>query len=137
MAKKSPRRSIPQNVSNPVRRVMQKAQDLDDRRQNQIHNQVAAINRLAYAMETGEGWSYTDEMQVLHELLAQSQARAAELEHQLREQKEGDTVGKRKDAFLAGFAAGETEDDAQESWAEYKASLEDAEPAEDDADGDE
>lgn len=32
-----------------------------------------------------------------------------------------ENMGKRKDAFMAGFAAGETEDDAQEAWAEYKA----------------
>lgn len=29
-------------------------------------------------------------------------------------------MGKRKDAFYAGFAAGETEDSVDESWAEYK-----------------
>lgn len=29
-------------------------------------------------------------------------------------------MGRRKEAFLAGFAAGETEDDAQASWETYR-----------------
>lgn len=45
-------------------------------------------------------------------------------------------MGKRKDAFLAGFAAGETEDDALESWRAYKAEQEAAEAAEQDDDED-
>lgn len=125
---------IPQNVSNPVRQVMQKAQDLDLRRQHQIHNQVAAINRLAYAMEVGEEWSYTDEMQALHELLAQAQCDRDSALNRVREL-EGEIVGKRKDAFYAGFSAGETEDSVDEAWAEYK-EQQDADAADDTADED-
>jgi uncharacterized protein YukE len=110
-----------------LQQVISEAGALDRKRQSQIANQIGAINRVLTAWKGDGAWQYDDEMQRLHELLAAEQARAAELESQLRELKEGDIVGKRKDAFLAGFAAGETEDDAQEAWAEYKEGL-DTEP---------
>ena len=43
-------------------------------------------------------------------------------------------MGKRKDAFYAGFEAGETEDSVDESWKAYK---EQADAEEADADDDE
>jgi uncharacterized protein YukE len=119
--------SIPARRPNALQQVISEAGALDRKRQSQIANQIGAINRVLTAWKGDGAWQYDDEMQRLHELLAAEQARAAELESQLRELKEGDIVGKRKDAFLAGFAAGETEDDAQEAWAEYKEGL-DTEP---------
>ena len=41
-------------------------------------------------------------------------------------------MGKRKDAFLAGFEAGETEDDVKQAWREYKEQLAEDEKDEDD-----
>lgn len=61
---------------------MLKAQDLDNRRQEQIQNQIAAINRMAACLNDvhgGGAWTYTDEMQVLHEQLATTQAALREL----------------------------------------------------------
>lgn len=120
MAKKSSKASIPARLPNTVQKILADAQALDIRRQHQINNQIGAINRFLEAWKSEAAWKYDDEMGELHKLLAAEQARAAELENQLRELEEGDIVGKRKDAFYAGFAAGETEDSVDESWAEYK-----------------
>lgn len=45
-----------------IKEVLQRAMSLDRRRQAQINNQVASINRLL-----GEDHGYTEEMRVLHE----------------------------------------------------------------------
>lgn len=135
MGKKS---SIPARRPNAVHQVISEAAAMDRKRQNQIQNQIGAINRVLTAWKANDAWQYDDEMQHLHELLAAEQARAAELESQLREMREGDNVGKRKDAFYAGFEAGETEDSVDEAWQEYKDGLEDVVPPDaENTDGDE
>lgn len=64
---------------NPVYKVIEEARKLEARRQEQIRNQIAAINRLVHAMNVEEPWSYDDEMQKLHELLAASNVALREL----------------------------------------------------------
>ena len=103
--------------------TMARAQEVDERRQHQIGNQIGAINRLAAAMRDGEPWTYTDEMSALHQTLAAAQAATDTALERVREMEE-ELMGKRKDAFMAGFAAGETEDSAEDSWREYKEGLE-------------
>lgn len=117
-------------VPNNVRRVMDQAQELDNRRQHQIHNQIAAINRLAAALHHDAPWTYTDEMSALHQTLSAAQAATDAALERVRELEE-ELMGKRKDAFYAGFSAGETEDSVDEAWAEFKAEQDTAEPAAD------
>lgn len=132
MSKRKQARAQPGSQTNAVQQMLDRAHDLDRRRQMQVQNQIGSINRLADAMTAGVRWTYDDEMRTLHEAFAALQVATSAALERVRELEEGDTVGKRKDAFLAGFAAGETEDDAAESWAAYKESLDsDTEPDED------
>lgn len=75
MAKKP---SIPPRQQNSVQKVVTEAAALDRRRQNQIANQIGAINRVLAAWKANEAWQYDDEMQKLHEQLAAAQVRAEE-----------------------------------------------------------
>lgn len=57
-------------VTKATQEIAAQAQELDNRRRLQITNQIASINRL---MEGGR--TYDDEMQILHEQLADCQAK--------------------------------------------------------------
>ena len=133
------RNSIPVRLPNGVQKMVSEAAALDARRQKQISNQIDSINRLLEFQ--GREWTYDEEMRKLHEQLATAQARIDELEsshippRRMSGAEEESDMGRRKDAFYAGFAAGETEDSVDESWKEYKAEQDQAE-ADTDEDGD-
>lgn len=78
-----PKSAAPRKKSNPrsdrTLEVMQRAMALDRRRQAQINNQIASINRLL-----GEDHGYTEEMRVLHEGSAVLLASAEEARDALR-----------------------------------------------------
>lgn len=67
--------------NNPVKMALERASELDLRRQNQIRNQVASINRLM------DGASYGDEMNRLHIMLATAQRHIEFLYELLHENK--------------------------------------------------
>lgn len=133
MGKKSQR--PPVRGVNPVEAMMNRAADVDRRRRAQIDNQIAAINRLAAALHHEAPWTYTDEMKELHQQLAAAQADRNSALERVRELKE-ESMGRRKDAFYAGFEAGETEDSVDAAWEEYKEANPKGEPADSEDDGD-
>lgn len=59
--------------------VIQRAGRMDARRQRQIANQIATINRLTAAVLARTPWSYDDEMGKLHKELSEAQAERDEL----------------------------------------------------------
>lgn len=69
-------------VAKATAELQAQAQELDNRRQMQIRNQVASLNRVM------QGGSYDDEMATLHEELADTQVRLEDALQELRRIKE-------------------------------------------------
>lgn len=148
-------------------RIRKAAVDLDERRQRQIANQMASITRLLVLNEVGpDPDAAANEIVILHHRIAELEQLVARVQYvaenyenerlladELKEALKlpGATVaggtekdmGKRRDAFIAGFEAGKQPKakrsvDGNEEFDAYKESLEaDTADEDDDTDDDE
>lgn len=69
--------------NNPMKQIMINANEQIRRRELQIDNQIASINRLA----RNEGWTYDDEMGKLQQELAKAQLARQEAQDELNAMK--------------------------------------------------
>lgn len=106
-----PKHRYRSSPSPSIMEAAERARILDLLRQEQIGLQLASITRLL------DDPSASRELSRVNNKLAIAIRRIAELEER--------EMGRRKDAFYAGFSAGETEDSVDESWETFRDGEED------------